>query len=177
MLQRLITLLRHRWLDESDTRRLLKPETIDQLTRRVGASERRHTGEIRIVVEAGLPLSYLWRHCRDKVGMAALTRERASTLFGKLRVWDTANNNGVLIYLLLAERTIELLADRGVNAFVSAAEWDAMVRRMGLAFAGGRYEDGLTQALEEVSAVLVANFPADAAAANPNELPDGPQVG
>ena len=177
MLKRLITLLRHRWLDESDTRRLITPETIDQLTRRVGASERRHTGEIRIVVEAGLPPSYLWRHCRDNTGIAELTRQRATTLFGKLRVWDTANNNGVLMYLLVAERKIELLADRGVNALVSAAEWDAMVRRMGLAFASGRYEDGLTQALEEVSAILVANFPADAAAANPNELPDQPQIG
>ena len=76
----------------------------------MAASERRHSGEIRVCVEAGLPLSYLWR--------GATARERAVTMFGKLRVWDTEHNNGVLIYLLLAEHRIEIVADRGLNRHV-----------------------------------------------------------
>ena len=174
MIKRLLTLLRHCWFDESDSKRLIAPAVLGRLAGRVAASERRHSGEVRIAVEAGLPLSYLWRHCVYKTPIAQLTRQRATMQFGKLRVWDTAHNNGVLIYLLLAERKIELLADRGVNAYVSEADWRAMVQRMADAFASGRFEDGLTQALEEVSAVLVAHFAQAPDVSNPNELPDDP---
>lgn len=101
-------------------------------------------------------------------------------LFGKLRVWDTERNNGVLIYLLLADQAIELVADRGLNRFVSNADWKAMVARMGQAFQAGQFEDGLTQALEEVSAVLVAHFPREEGAPlsgeRANELPDAPAL-
>jgi uncharacterized membrane protein len=134
----------------------------------VGASERRHSGEIRICVEAGLPMSYLWRDARP--------RERAITLFGKLRVWDTEDNNGVLIYLLLAEHAIEIVADRGIDARVSDDQWAAMAQRMGAAFRERRFEDGLTQALEEVSALLVEHFPLAEGQADRNELPDKPVV-
>jgi uncharacterized membrane protein len=174
MLKRLQTIFKHRWLDESDTRRTFGSDLLNRLTRRVAASERRHSGEIRICVEAGLPMSYLWRHLWRKTPIRVLCRERAMSMFGRLQVWDTTHNNGVLIYLLLAEREIELVADRGLNAFVADAQWQAMVQRMGAAFAAGRYEDGLTQALEEVSAVLVANFPESADTSGPNELPDAP---
>lgn len=169
MLQRLKRMFRHRWLDESDTRRAIPPELVQRLAQRVAASERRHTGEVRIYVEAGLPFSYLWRD--------ATPRERAVAMFGKLRVWDTEHDNGVLIYLLLAEHAIEIVADRGLNKHVTQEEWQAIVQRMGRAFHEGRFEDGLTQALEEVSALLVRHFPAEAGAANPNELPDEPLLG
>ncbi|MDB5732218.1 MAG: hypothetical protein JWQ03_2113 [Variovorax sp.] len=164
-------LWRHRWTDEAAVRRALPPDLLERLTRRVAASERCHTGQIRICVEAGLPASYVWR--------GATARERAVALFGKLRVWDTAHNNGVLVYLLLAERAIEIVADRGIDAHVDDAQWAAMTQRMAAAFREGRFEDGLTQALEEVSALLVAHFPRDpldAGAANRNELPDAPVV-
>ena len=174
MFNRLLTLLKHCWFDESDSKRLIAPALLERLAQRVAASERRHSGEVRIVVEASLPLSYLWRHCIHSTSIAELARQRAAMQFGKLRVWDTENNNGVLIYLLLAERKIELLADRGVNAHVSQAEWSGMVQRMARAFADSRFEDGLTQALEEVSAVLVEHFPVTPGTGNPNELPDGP---
>ena len=95
-------------------------------------------------------------------------------MFGKLRVWDTEHNNGVLIYMLLAEHTIELVADRGLMQHVSPAQWQAMVARMSQAFKDKRYEDGITQALEEVSAVLVEHFPLSGKAKNCNELPDTP---
>jgi uncharacterized membrane protein len=162
-------MLRHLWLDDDDTRRAVPADVAERLMRRVAASERRHTGEIRVYVEAGLPLSYLWR--------GATPRERAVAMFGKLRVWDTDDNNGVLIYLLLAEHAIEIVADRGLARQVPQGEWQAIVQRMGSAFHDGRFEDGLTQALEEVSALLVAHFPSQAGAANPNELPDAPVLG
>lgn len=141
---------------------------MERLAARVAASERRHSGEIRICVEAGLPWSYLRRN--------ATARERAVTLFGKLRVWDTEHNNGVLIYLLLAEHAIEIVADRGIDAHVDDAEWAAMAQRMGAAFREGRFEDGVTQALEEMSALLVAHFPLAENQPDTNELPDAPVV-
>ncbi len=159
--------LKHLWLDADDTRRAIPPEMLERLQRRVAASEQRHSGEIRICVEAGLPLSYLWR--------GASARERAITMFGKLRVWDTEHNNGVLIYLLLADHAIEIVADRGLARHVDAGQWQAMVVHMAEAFRERRYEDGLTQALEETSALLMTHFAvADAGKANPNELPDSP---
>jgi len=168
MLAKLQRLLRHRLLDERDTRRAIPPALAERLARRVAASERRHTGEIRVYVEAALPTSYLLR--------GATPRQRAVAMFGKLRVWDTEQNNGVLVYLLLAERAIEIVADRGLARRVDAGEWQRIVQRMGTAFREGRYEDGLTQALEEVSALLVAHFPADGEP-RPNELPDEPVLG
>ena len=176
MLQRITTVLRHRWIDDSDSRRMIPAAMLDRLTARVHASERRHTGEIRICVEASLPSSYLWRHVWQGTPMQELVRQRATMQFSRLRVWDTEHNNGVLIYLLVSERKIELLADRGVNAVVAPGQWRGMVERMARAFADGRFEDGLTQALEEVSVPLIAHFPVPPGAVNPNELPDRPTV-
>lgn len=169
-------LLHHRWLDESDTRRAIDAPMRERLRERVAASETRHTGEIRIYVEAALPMSYLWRHVRHRVPLALLVRERATAMFGHLRVWDTEHNNGVLIYLLLSEHQIELVADRGLNHHVGRHQWQAMVQHMGSAFTQGRFEEGLTQALAEVSVPLVAHFPAQAQP-NPNDLPDTPVLG
>ena len=170
---RFFRVLRHRSLDLRDTQRAIPPDMVERLMARVAASEQRHTGEIRICVEASLPSSYLWR--------GASARERAVMMFSKLRVWDTARNNGVLVYLMLADHAIELVADRGIAAHVPDRHWQDMVARMAGAFRDGRYEDGLTQALEEVSAVLVEHFPAvdatGAPQANPNELPDAPLLG
>ncbi|HYF17184.1 MAG TPA: TPM domain-containing protein [Ramlibacter sp.] len=169
MLQRIARILRHRWVDDADLRKAIPPDLLQRLQQRVAASERRHTGEVRIYAEAGLPLSYLWR--------GSTARERAIAVFGKLRVWDTEQNNGVLIYLLLAEHAIEIVADRGLSRKVDPGEWQRVVARMGSCFREGRFEDGLTQALEEVSALLVHHFPADPGAPNPNELPDEPVLG
>ena len=179
------TALRHRWMNDSAAHRLLADGLGERLQRRVAASEQRHTGQVRVCVEAALPLSYLWRHLRFRVPLGQVVRERAVMLFGKLRVWDTAGNNGVLIYLLLAERAIEIVADRGLNDAVTAAQWDAVLQRMSALLSDGRFEDGLTQAMEEVSAMLVEQFPRDGAletenapsgrSADPgNELPDAP---
>jgi uncharacterized membrane protein len=177
MLNKLKTILRHVWLDASDAERAISPELLARLTNRVTASEARHTGEIRIYVEAALPLSYL-RRISASNPLPSMIRQRALMLFGKLRVWDTEHNNGVLIYLQLAEHAIEIVADRGIAQHVTAAQWQAITQHMGQSFKEGQFEDGLTQALGEVSGVLVRFFPAGAASeARVNQLPNEPGVG
>ena len=170
MLRRIKRMLKHFWHGAMPTRRPLAPDRLRKLTQAVAASEQRHSGEIRICVETSLPLSYLWR----KASTREITRQRALMLFGKLRVWDTAHNNGVLIYLLLAERAIEVVADRGLNERVTAQAWQNLVARMSTAFKAGHFEDGLADALAQVSALLIEHFPLSAGEINPNELPDTP---
>jgi uncharacterized membrane protein len=164
----LLRILKHRWLDERDAQRALGAAALQRIEARVAASERHHSGEIRVCVEAGLPMSYLLRD--------ATARERAVAVFGKLRVWDTEHNNGVLIYLLLAEHRIELVADRGLNRQVDAAQLQGITDTMAAAFKAGQFEAGLNQAIDAVDALLVRHFAADAAVPNPNELPDAPAV-
>jgi hypothetical protein len=161
---KLTRLLRHRWLDETDARRALGDGALKRLEERVAASERGHSGEIRLCVEAGLPLSYLWRDLQP--------RDRALTMFGKLRVWDTEYNNGVLIYLLLAEHAIEIVADRGLARRVPADEWQRLIAAMRENFRGGRFEEGLVQAIDAVDALLRHHFPLADGTHNPDELPN-----
>jgi uncharacterized membrane protein len=167
-MNKLARILKHRWLDKSDVKRALDEAALKRIEDRVAASERRHTGEIRVCVEAGLPWSYLWKN------LAA--RDRAITVFGKLRVWDTAANNGVLIYLLLAEHAIEVVADRGLNDRVDHEAWQAIVAGMREAFRAGRFEDGLNAAVDAVDALLAQHFPMGDAAGDKNELPNAPIV-
>ena len=165
---KLARLFKHRWLDEADARRALGPEALARLQARVAASEARHSGEIRLSVEAGLPWSYLWNDLS--------ARDRAVTLFGKLRVWDTEHNNGVLIYLLLAEHAIEIVADRGLARRVPQAQWDQLIAGMREAFRAGRFEEGLAQAIDAVDGLLAQHFPLAPGQANPNELSDSPDL-
>ncbi|MEY3487227.1 MAG: hypothetical protein RL075_1232 [Pseudomonadota bacterium] len=175
------TLLRHFWLDADDTRSVIGTSLLERLTQQVAASEQSHSGEICICVEASLPWRQLWR-VGPAFGLADAVRARAVEMFSQLRVWDTANNNGVLIYVLLAEHAIEVVADRGLSAHVPAAHWAALVARMGEAFKQGDYEAGLSAALTDITGQLVQHFalPADAdllgASVNPNELPDTPTM-
>ena len=165
---RWLRVLRHRWFDERDTARALDDAALARLERAVAGSERRHSGEIRLCVEAGLPLSYLWR--------SATARQRAVALFGKLRVWDTEHNNGVLIYLLLAEHAIEIVADRGLARRVPQSHWDGVMTSMREAFRAGRFEQGLQEAVKAVDAMLALHFPLAEGEVNPNELPDAPDL-
>jgi uncharacterized membrane protein len=172
-IKKLKSLLKHLWFDASDAQRVITPDVLLRLSQRVAASEHRHSGQIRVCVEAALPMSYLWR-LGSSVTLAQLIRQRAVMLFSKLHIWDTERNNGVLIYLQLAERAIEIVADRGLSQHISPQEWQAMTQRMGAAFASKRFEDGLTQALEEVSALLVIHFPATAGEQRLDEIPNEP---
>lgn len=163
-----LRLLQHRRFDERDAQRALGRGALQRIEARIAASERLHSGEIRVCVEAGLPFSYLWR--------GASARERAVAMFGKLHVWDTERNNGVLIYLLMAEHCIEIVADRGLNSVVDSARWQALASDMAAAFKAGRFEEGLNAAIDSIHAVLVQHFPVAPHHANPNELPDAPVV-
>jgi uncharacterized membrane protein len=165
---RLMRILRHRWFDETDTRRALGEDTLDRLAQRVKDSESRHHGEIRVCVEAGLPLSYLWR--------GATARERAVAVFGKLRVWDTEANNGVLIYLLLAEHAIEIVADRGVSRHVAPEYWARILDDMRADFRAGRYEAGLGRAVDAVDHILLQHFGRSPGSPDRDELPDRPAL-
>lgn len=176
MPSKLKTILKHIWMDASDAQHAIPPDMLERLATRIAASEGRHTGQVRIYVEAQLPMSYLWRLGKNCT-LKDLIRQRAVMQFGKLRMWDTQHNNGVLIYLQLAEHAIEIVADRGLSCQVAAQDWQTMTVRMATAFKAGQFEDGLTQALGEVSAVLVAHFPADANQKHSNELPDAPALG
>jgi uncharacterized membrane protein len=173
MYSRIKRILKHHWFDESATRRAIPADLVKRLAQRVAASEQRHSGEVRIFVEASLPLTLL----SSKLPTPHIARQRALAVFSDLRVWDTECNNGVLIYLLLAERAIEIVADRGLNHKVAPAVWKTMLSRMGGAFAAGKFEEGLTDALAEVSALLVEHFPLETGQINPNELPDAPVLG
>jgi len=166
LFQRLARILRHRWWDERDAARAMPEAALQRIEARVAASETGHSGEIRVVIEAGLPLSYLWQDLS--------ARDRAITLFGKLRVWDTEANNGVLVYLLLAEQAIEIVADRGLSPHVSAAHWQALIAPMREAFRQGRFEPGLAEAVAAIDTLLHTHFPLGATQSNPNELPNRP---
>lgn len=164
---RLLRLLRHRWLEDG-----LRGQVTDAMMSRFEAqveeSERGHRGEIRLCIEAALPNSYLWRR--------ATARERAVALFGKLGVWDTEENNGVLVYVLLAEHAIELVADRGVARYVEPAAWAEVVGHMSAALRADRFEEGITQALAEVHDLLVRHYPAVPGRADVDELPNRPRL-
>ncbi len=167
-MNRFTRLFKHRWHDETDVRRALPAAALARIETRVSGSEQAHSGEIRVCVEAGLPLACLWQ------GLHA--RDRAVALFGELRVWDTEHNNGVLIYLLLAERAVEIVADRGINRHVKPDQWRALIDPMQQAFRDGRFEEGLNQAITAIDGLLREHFAAAAGAANPDELPNRPDL-
>lgn len=130
----------------------------------VKASERAHRGEIRFAIEGPLHLRQL----------RLSTRQRAHQVFGELGVWDTEENTGVLIYVQLVDRKIEIVADRGITERVAEAEWHAVCLAMERAFKAGNYEAGAVEAIQSVTAILARHFPAGGV--HPNELPDKPAV-
>lgn len=132
----------------------------------VRASERRHRGELRVVIEGPLPLASL------RTGHNA--RSRALEMFSRCRVWDTAENTGILIYIQLVDRRVEILADRGIAACVPQAEWDGMCRQIEAAFRAGNGHDGVIAAVMRAGDLLAEHFPARVD--NPNELADAPVV-
>lgn len=162
---------RHLWCDVADARRAVPDEMAERLAQRIAASEQRHSGEIRICVEAALPLAQALA-MRDNAARQRVIRARAVDWFARLHVWDTAQNNGVLIYLLLNEHAIEIVADRGICDDAAQACWQTTARELAERLRSGGMEDGLTAALEAVSAQLVAQYPLERGAPNPDELPN-----
>ena len=166
VLGRLATLLKHQWLRGSALPSSLRNGAMERLAARVFQSESRHSGQIRICLEVALPWRYAWHQKR--------ARERALSLFGSLRVWDTEDNNGVLIYLLLADRSIEIVADRALARHVPQPVWEALIARMADMLRSQHFEEALNQAVDEISALLELHCPGLARAGN--ELPDRPVV-
>jgi TPM domain len=157
--------IRHLFLDHLALARAFPRATLAAIERAVTDQETRHRGELRVVIEGGLPLPALF------AGRSA--RERAAEHFARLRVWDTEDNAGVLIYLLLADRRVEIVADRGIHARVGATAWETICGNMQREFAAGRFEAGMNAGLAAVSDLLAQHYPA-IPGANPNELPDAP---
>ena len=147
-------------------RRAFTVETLSAIDLAIKASEATHQGEIRFAVEGALDTAQLFR------GQSA--RERAIDVFSQLRVWDTEKNNGVLIYLLLADRDVEIVADRGIDAKVGPQEWERICRTMETAFRQGDFEGGVIRGILEVTRHLAAHFPPGGG--DRNELPDKPVV-
>ncbi|HEX9397205.1 MAG TPA: TPM domain-containing protein [Burkholderiales bacterium] len=144
--------------------RAYPPASLKEIEQAIKASERQHAGEMRFAVEAGLPLHFL------KFG----PRRRAEALFSELRVWDTAHNNGVLLYVQLVDRAIEIVADRGIAARVEQAEWNVICRAMEERFRQGQFREGALEGIAQATRVLARHFPPHGRPAN--ELPDKPAV-
>ncbi len=140
------------------------PALLAEIESAIRESETRHSGEIRFAVETSLPLSALWR------GVSG--RQAAIEAFAKLRVWDTEDNSGVLIYLLLADHDIEIVADRGIAARVGQAEWDEIAKLMEQHYRAGDFREGTFEGIRRVSELLARHFPAGPE--NPDELSNKP---
>ncbi|MFI4969240.1 MAG: TPM domain-containing protein [Lysobacterales bacterium] len=156
--------LRHLF-DLSSAKRHFPPEALDAIQHAIAASEHRHFGEIVFAVEGSLPLAEVVR--------ARSARARAHEVFARLRVWNTEHNTGVLVYLLLADHAIEIVADRGVAAKIEEAEWLPICTRMQQHFARGEYATGAIAGVEAVGELLIRHFPANGGR-NRDELPDRP---
>src|SRR5712671_1591158 len=155
-------LLEHHWR----VRRIFTPRVLAAIEAAIKASEAVHSGQIRFVVEGALDGAPLFRN--------QSARERALDIFSRFRIWDTAHNNGVLIYLLLADRDFEIVADRGIDAKVGAAGWEKICAEMESNFRAGNFAGGTIKGIQAVSRQLAAHFPRHGG--GKNELPDTPVV-
>jgi hypothetical protein len=158
--------LRHAMTPGWLARRAFPRSALKGIAEAIKRSEEEHDGELRFVIEGPLHLGNLFR--------TQPVRARAQDLFAQQRVWDTEHNSGVLIYVQLVDRRIEILADRGISAKIEQAEWDAVCRAMEESFRKKRYAEGALEAINSITRVLACHFPARVA--NPNELPDEPAV-
>jgi uncharacterized membrane protein YgcG len=158
--------MRHLCATSAGTRRRFPKSALDAIEAAIGAAEARSSGEIRFVIETALEIGDL---------RAGLTpRERASQTFSDLHIWNTELRNGVLIYVLLADRDVEILADRGAAAIIPPADWEAVCRRMEEHFRAGRFTEGAVAGVEAVGGLLERHFPRSRV--DRNELPNQPAL-
>ena len=157
---------KHLLLTHWQVNRAFPRQTLIAIERAIKASETAHVGEIRFAVEGALHSTPLLK------GQSA--RDRAIEVFSQLRIWDTEHNNGVLIYLLLADRDVEIVADRGIHAKVGSPVWENICRKMETAFKQANYESGVVSGIQAVTQHLTKHFPASGT--GQNELPDKPVV-
>ena len=157
---------KHLLLTHWQVNRAFPRQALIAIEQAIKASKTAHVGEIRFVVEGALDVTPLFN------GQSA--RGRAIDVFSQLRVWDTEHNNGLLIYLLLADRAVEIVADRGIHSKVGSREWENICRKMETAFKQANYKGGVVSGIQAVTQHLIQHFPA--AGAGRNELPDKPVV-
>jgi uncharacterized membrane protein len=159
-------LWRHVVTDRGDVHRAFPPSELARVEQAIAEGERRHAGQVCFVIEGALPLARVWQGMKP--------RERALEVFALLRVWDTEHNDGVLLYVLLADHDVEIVADRGIHAHVGDAGWEAICRKMETAFRAGRYTEAVDQGVRAISDLLATHSPRTAD--ERNELSDKPIV-
>ena len=160
--------LRHWFTTPHAVRSAFSEDALARIREAIAATEATHSGEIRFAIEAALPWSYLRR--------GAPVRQRAVMIFSKLRVWDTEYNNGVLLYVELADHGVEIVADRGIARRVPQGEWQAICNNLREQFRGGAFEEGVKQAIARIGAQLTEHYPLQPGDKNPNELSDKPVI-
>jgi uncharacterized membrane protein len=156
--------LRHLLSTRTEAARIFPPATLEAIAEAITAGEQTHRGEVRLVVEKSLPLSAVW----EGIG----NRQRALALFADYGIWDTDDNCGVLLYVNLADRKVDIVADRGINRRIDPTTWQAICNTLTAGFAQGRFHDATLEAIAQVNALLRQHFPSNGA--RPNELPDRP---
>ena len=159
-------LLRHLFARSAQAR--FPPDAMGRIAAAIDAGERRHAGEICFAVESALPIGALLR------GVSA--RIRAERAFERMRVWDTQANNGVLLYLLLADHRIEIVADRGLRGKVSDEQWRGVCQLMEERLRAGDAEDAVVRGVEAVSDLLAEHFPQQPGTVDVDELPNQPRI-
>lgn len=162
-------MIRHAATTHWRTRMLFPPATLDAIEKAIARAELNHAGEIRFAIETALTPAYILSD--------AVARARALDVFSQLRVWDTEANNGVLIYVEVADRNVEIVADRGFKGRVGAAEWEAVCRLMEEHFRAGKFEIGSVAGVDAIGSLLARHFPPTAdSLTSRNELPDRPTL-
>jgi uncharacterized membrane protein len=159
--------LHHLATDQGSVRRAFPKASLARIEAAIADGERLHRGQVRFAVEPALPLVSVLR--------GVSPRDRALEVFGDLRIWDTEENCGVLVYLLLADRDVEIVADRGIHRRVGSAEWASVSQKMEEAFRAARFSEGVETGIAEINALLGRHYPR-AGRAGDNELSDRPAV-
>lgn len=166
MASRFRRMIRHLLHDRRNLRRAFPPAVLDRIEQCVVDGERRHGAELRIAIEAALPPGRAWSGFPP--------RERALEVFSALRVWDTEGDNGVLLYVLLADHAVEIVADRAAAGAIDAGVWRGICDSITDAFRQGRFEEGLLAGVGVLNASLVEAFPAREG--DRDELPNRPAI-
>jgi uncharacterized membrane protein len=161
-------LFRHTFATRRELRRAFPARALEAIGRAVAESERSHHGEIRFAIEHALEPAEIWA--------GKTPRQRALEVFSELAVWDTEANNGILIYLLFADRDVEIVADRGFNGKVSAGEWSAVCAAMEQGLRSGQYEAAAIEGIRAAGVLLARHFPPLPGGRDENELPNRPAV-
>lgn len=157
---------RHLFTDRDDVDRVFPSDELARVESAITDGERRHAGQVCFAIEAALPLPRVWQ--------GLTPRERALEVFGALRVWDTERNDGVLVYLLLADRDVEIVADRGIHARVGEAAWESICKAMEARFRAGAFAEGAAEGVAAISTLLAQHSPRQGD--ERNELSDRPVI-